>query len=77
MDTGCLVAMTQDVNYSVQVMKSVKTALFGEGLFMATLEGPGTVWLQSLPFSRLASKVVAAGGGGKASGAGSLLDLLD
>ena len=76
-DTGCLVAMTQDVNYSVQVIKSVKTALFGEGLFMATLEGPGTVWLQSLPFSRLASKVVAAGGGGKASGAGSLLDLLD
>ncbi|MFP3726493.1 TIGR00266 family protein [Priestia filamentosa] len=76
-DTGCLVAMTQEVNYSVKVVKNVKTALFGEGLFIATLEGPGTVWLQSLPFSRLAGKIVAAGGGkSSSSGTGSILDIL-
>src|SRR5699024_829687 len=54
-DTGCLVAMTQDVDYDVAFVGGVKTALFGgEGLFFATLRGPGTVWVQSLPFSRLA-----------------------
>lgn len=60
-DTGCLVAMTSDVNYDIEMVKGVKTALFGgEGLFFATLRGPGTVWIQSLPFSRLASRVFAA-----------------
>ncbi len=60
-DTGCLVALTKTVNYDIQFVGKVKTALFGgEGLFFATLQGPGTVWLQSLPFSRLASRVFAA-----------------
>ncbi|WP_442599702.1 TIGR00266 family protein [Neobacillus sp. D3-1R] len=60
-DTGCLVAMTSSVNYNIELAKGVKTALFGgEGLFFATLTGPGTVWIQSLPFSRLASRVFAA-----------------
>jgi uncharacterized protein (TIGR00266 family) len=60
-DTGCLVAMTSGVDYNIETVKGVKTALFGgEGLFFATLKGPGTVWVQSLPFSRLASRVFAA-----------------
>jgi uncharacterized protein (TIGR00266 family) len=60
-DTGCLVAMTRDIRYDIQYVGGVKTALFGgEGLFYATLTGPGTVWVQSLPFSRLASKIFAA-----------------
>jgi uncharacterized protein (TIGR00266 family) len=60
-DTGCLVAMTPDVNFEIQYVGKIKTALFGgEGLFFAKLSGPGTVWLQSLPFSRLASRVFAA-----------------
>ena len=60
-DTGCLVAMTQDVQYEVQMVKGIKTALFGgEGLFFATLTGPGTVWIQSLPFSRLADRIYAS-----------------
>ncbi|MGE7768540.1 TIGR00266 family protein [Peribacillus sp. NPDC096540] len=60
-DTGCLVAMTSGVDYNIEFVKGVKTALFGgEGLFFATLKGPGTVWVQSLPFSRLASRVFAA-----------------
>ncbi|WP_043932140.1 TIGR00266 family protein [Bacillus sp. EB01] len=71
-DTGCLVAMTSGVDYNIEMVKGVKTALFGgEGLFFATLRGPGTVWIQSLPFSRLASRVFAAmpaGGGTKDEG---------
>lgn len=60
-DTGCLVAMTSNVTYDIEFVKGIKTALFGgEGLFFATLRGPGTVWIQSLPFSRLASRVFAA-----------------
>jgi uncharacterized protein (TIGR00266 family) len=60
-DTGCLVAMTPDVNFEIQFVGKIKTALFGgEGLFFAKVTGPGTVWLQSLPFSRLASRVFAA-----------------
>jgi uncharacterized protein (TIGR00266 family) len=60
-DTGCLVAMTREVQYDIEFVKGVKTALFGgEGLFFATLRGPGSVWIQSLPFSRLASRVFAA-----------------
>lgn len=71
-DTGCLVAMTKEVHYDIEMVKGIKTALFGgEGLFFATLEGPGTVWIQSLPFSRLASRVFAAApsnGGSKGEG---------
>lgn len=60
-DTGCLVAMTQTVDYDIEFVKGVKTALFGgEGLFFATLRGPGRVWLQSLPFSRMADRIVSA-----------------
>ncbi len=60
-DTGCIVAFTPDVNFEIQYVGKVKTALFGgEGLFLAKVTGPGTVWLQSLPFSRLASRVFAA-----------------
>ena len=60
-DTGCLVAMTPQVNFEIQYVGKIKTALFGgEGLFFAKVTGPGTVWLQSLPFSRLASRVFAA-----------------
>src|SRR5690606_13903840 len=75
-DTGCLVAMTRDVQYDIQSVGGIKTALFGgEGLFFARLTGPGKVWVQSLPFSRLASRVFAAapaskGGGGKSKGEG-------
>ncbi len=60
-DTGCLVAYTPNVNFEIQYVGKIKTALFGgEGLFFAKVTGPGTVWLQSLPFSRLASRVFAA-----------------
>jgi uncharacterized protein (AIM24 family) len=60
-DTGCLVAMTPNVNFEIQYVGKIKTALFGgEGLFFAKVTGPGTVWLQSLPFSRLASRIFAA-----------------
>ncbi|MES2714701.1 MAG: TIGR00266 family protein [Pseudomonadota bacterium] len=60
-DTGCVVAFTPNVNFEIQYVGKIKTALFGgEGLFFARLSGPGTVWLQSLPFSRLASRVFAA-----------------
>jgi uncharacterized protein (TIGR00266 family) len=74
-DTGCLVAMTPTVDFEIQYVGKIKTALFGgEGLFFAKVTGPGTVWLQSLPFSRLASRVFAAApqrGGSR--GEGSLL----
>lgn len=76
LDTGCLVAMTKAINYDIQFAGNVKTALFGgEGLALATLSGPGSVWLQSLPFSRLADRIYAAskGGGGKSKGEGSIL----
>ena len=60
-DTGCVVAFTPSVNFEIQYVGKIKTALFGgEGLFFAKVTGPGTVWLQSLPFSRLASRVFAA-----------------
>lgn len=82
-DTGCLVAMTSDVDYSIEFVKGVKTALFGgEGLFFATLRGPGAVWIQSLPFSRLASRVFAAmpqvgGSKGEGSLAKGLFDMFN
>lgn len=59
-DTGCLVAMTKNVRYNIEFVGGIKNTLFGgEGLFLATLTGPGDVWIQSLPFNRLASKVFA------------------
>jgi uncharacterized protein (TIGR00266 family) len=62
-DTGCLVAFEPRVQYDIQMVSGVKTFLFGgEGLFYATVTGPGRVWLQSLPFARLASRVVQASG---------------
>jgi len=75
-DTGCLVALQPSVTYDIQLVGGVKTALFGgEGLFFATLTGPGRVWLQSLPFSRLAGRIYAAAPqtGGRRQGEGSLL----
>src|SRR5580765_7766701 len=72
-DTGCIVAMTPSIDYDIQVAGGIKTVLFGgEGLFYAILRGPGKIWLQSLPFSRLASRIYAAapqtGGGGREEG---------
>ncbi|EHL72197.1 TIGR00266 family protein [Bacillus smithii] len=75
-DTGCLVALTQDVDYNIEYVGKVKTAFFGgEGLFFATLRGPGTVWVQTLPFSRLADRVLAnaPSHGGDSTGEGSIL----
>ncbi len=74
-DTGCLVAHSPSVSFEVQYVGKIKTALFGgEGLFFARLEGPGDIWLQSLPFSRLASRVFAAAPQtGGSQGEGSLL----
>lgn len=82
-DTGCIVAFESQVNYDIQMVKGIKTAFFGgEGLFYATLTGPGNIWLQSLPFSRLADRVIQAssyaGGrreeGSVLGGIGNLLD---
>nr|HET7858778.1 TIGR00266 family protein [Caldimonas sp.] len=71
-DTGCIVALTPNVTFEIQYVGKIKTALFGgEGLFFAKVSGPGTVWLQSLPFSRLASRIFAAApqrGGSKDEG---------
>lgn len=61
LDTGCLMAMGPSVQYDIQLIGGIKNTLFGgEGLFVATLTGPGPIWLQSLPFSRLASRIYAA-----------------
>jgi len=60
-DTGCIVAFQPSVNYDIQYIGKIKTALFGgEGLFFATLRGPGRIWLQSLPLSRMANRIIAA-----------------
>ena len=60
-DTGCIVAFQPTVQYDIQYIGKVKTALFGgEGLFFATLRGPGKIWLQSLPLSRMANRIIAA-----------------
>jgi uncharacterized protein (TIGR00266 family) len=75
-DTGCIVAFQPSVSYDIQYVGKIKSALFGgEGLFFATLRGPGRVWLQSLPFSRLADRIYAAAPqtGGKGKGEGSIL----
>ncbi len=76
LDTGCLVAFDAGVDYDIQSVSGIKTALFGgEGLFYAALTGPGTIWMQSLPFSRLASRIYAAAPqtGGTRKGEGSVL----
>jgi uncharacterized protein (AIM24 family) len=76
LDTGCLVALQPSVNYDIGFVGGFKNTLFGgEGLFLATLTGPGKVWLQSLPFSRLAGRVLAhAGPAGKSADEGSVLN---
>ncbi|MCW3112180.1 MAG: hypothetical protein JWR18_576 [Segetibacter sp.] len=61
-DTGCLVALTQTVDYDIQFIGGIRNSIFGgEGLFFATLRGPGKVWLQTLPVSRLASRILSYG----------------
>jgi uncharacterized protein (AIM24 family) len=61
-DTGCIVAYTQEVDYDIKYVGGVKNMIFGgEGIFFATLRGPGQVWLQTLPISRLASRVLSFG----------------
>ncbi|MCB1050129.1 MAG: TIGR00266 family protein [Acidobacteria bacterium] len=78
-DTGCIVGYTAQVQYDIQMVKGMKSIFFGgEGLFLATLTGPGQVWLQSLPFSRLADRIYAAAPqtGGKRVGEGSVLGAL-
>jgi uncharacterized protein (AIM24 family) len=60
-DTGCIVALGRTVDYDIEMVRGVKSWIFGgEGLFFATLRGPGHVWLQSLPLSRLANRIIAA-----------------
>lgn len=82
-DTGCLVALQPSVTYDIEFVGKIKTALFGgEGLFFATLRGPGRVWLQSLPFSRMADRIYKAAprtGSRREEGSllGNLGDLLD
>jgi uncharacterized protein (TIGR00266 family) len=80
-DTGCIVAFTQTVNYDIQFVGGIKNTIFGgEGLFFATLQGPGKVWIQTLPISRLASRILAYGTvnrkeeGSLLGGFGNLLD---
>jgi len=72
-DTGCVVAYLPSVDFNIEYVGKIKSALFGgEGLFFATLRGPGRIWLQSLPFSRMANRIIAAapraGGSGKEEG---------
>ena len=83
-DTGCVVAYEPAVSFDIQFVGKIKTAIFGgEGLFFATLRGPGRIWLQSLPFSRMADRIMAAspkaGGRGKEEGSvlGGLGRMLD
>ncbi len=83
-DTGCIVAFQPSVDYDIQYIGNIKSALFGgEGLFFATLRGPGKIWLQSLPLSRLAARITAAsprtGRGGREEGSvlGGLGRLMD
>lgn len=75
-DTGCLVGFSGNIDYDIQRAGNLKSMVFGgEGLFLATLSGHGTVWLQSLPFSRMADRILAhaPSAGGSAQGEGSIL----
>ncbi|WP_067149524.1 TIGR00266 family protein [Pseudotamlana agarivorans] len=83
-DTGCIIGFDQTIDYDIEFVGGIKNTIFGgEGLFFAKLRGPGTVYIQSLPFSRLAGRVLATApqAGGKRKGEGSVLgglgDLLD
>ena len=83
-DTGCIVALQPSVQYDIEYVGKIKSAIFGgEGLFFATLRGPGRVWLQSLPLSRLANRIISAvpgmGKGGREEGSilGGIGNLLD
>ncbi|MBP8066192.1 MAG: TIGR00266 family protein [Flavobacterium sp.] len=83
-DTGCIVGFTKDVDYDIEFIGGIKNSVFGgEGLFYATLRGPGVVYIQSLPFSRLADRIIAsapkAGGSGREEGSllGGLGRMLD
>ncbi len=82
-DTGCIVAMEKTIQFDIQQAGNIKSAFFGgEGLFFATLSGPGRIWLQSLPFSRLAGRMLQASpgrGGGKGEGSilGTLGNIID
>lgn len=82
-DTGCIVAFDESVDYSIQTVPGIKNKLFGgEGLFYAGLRGPGTVWMQTLPFSRLADRIFTAapqrgGSQGEGSVLGGVFDLID
>ncbi len=68
-DTGCFVAMQPSVEYDIEMVKGIKTALFGgEGLFYVRLRGPGRIVLQTLPFSRLADRIIAAAPAGRTGG---------
>lgn len=76
LDTGCLVAFTPGIEYDIEMTKGLKSMFFGgEGMFLATLRGTGSVWIQSLPFSRLADRVIesAPSNGGSSQGEGSVL----
>jgi len=84
LDTGCLVAIAGDIEYDIQMVKGFRSMFFGgEGLFLTTLTGHGKVWIQSLPFSRLADRIIqhAPGAGGSRQGEGSVLgsigDMID
>ena len=75
-DTGCIVGFTKDVHYDIEFIGGIRNSVFGgEGLFYATLRGPGTVYIQSLPFSRLADRIIASAprSGGSDRGEGSIL----
>lgn len=73
-DTGCLVGFTSGIDYDIQFVKGVKNVIFGgEGLFYATLRGPGKVWIQSLPISRLAGRILSYGSVGGRKEEGSIL----
>ncbi|WP_278034623.1 TIGR00266 family protein [Flavobacterium nitratireducens] len=75
-DTGCIIGFTQDVDYDIEFIGGIRNSIFGgEGLFYATLKGPGTVYIQSLPFSRLADRIIASApkAGGNSRDEGSLL----
>jgi uncharacterized protein (TIGR00266 family) len=75
-DTGCIVGFTKDIDYDIEFIGGIKNSVFGgEGLFYAILRGPGTVYVQSLPFSRLADRIIASAprSGGSSRDEGSLL----
>jgi uncharacterized protein (TIGR00266 family) len=74
-DTGCIVAYTSGIDFDIKFVGGIKNTLFGgEGVFFAVLTGPGKVWLQTLPISRLASRMMQYGGGNILGGLGNLLD---